>query len=108
WAVATATIALIVGAFHLFDGMKPLRYWEQLSISVLVLVLAFGGAWMIWDLQKHLANTRRALDRFDKRPWWRGMSIAFGLQIAQVGSAIIVLYSLWRHQGHGLEMMVPY
>jgi hypothetical protein len=96
WAVAAYTIGLIAGAFHLADGAKPLACWEKAVVSNIVLLVAAGGIWLMFDLQKHLASTRTTIDPDDKRPWWRGMPIAFGLAIAQFMSAIAVIWALLR------------
>ena len=97
WAVAAATIALIAGAFHLAQSMAPLACWEKAVASNIVLVVAAGGIWLMFDLQTHLASTRTTIDPDDKRPWWRGMPIVFSLAIVQLISAVAVVYSLWRH-----------
>jgi hypothetical protein len=97
WAVATAAIALMAGAFHLADGMKPLlNGYEKSAVTLLVIALMVGGIWLIFDLQRHLAKTRRIIDRDDVSPYWRGIAIARALAIAQGIAAVAVIYSLWR------------
>ena len=96
WAVAAATIALIAGTFHLAQGMTSLACWEKAVASNIVLLVAAGGIWLMFDLQWHLANTRKVLDPEDTRPWWRGMPIASCLAIVQLISAVVVVYALWR------------
>jgi hypothetical protein len=96
WYVAAAAIGLIAGAFHLAQSMAPLACWEKAVASNIVLLVAAGGIWLMFDLQHHLANTRKVLDPQDDRPWWRGAPIAFCLAIVQLISAVVVVYALWR------------
>lgn len=96
WYVAAAAVGLMAGAFHLAEGMKPLACWEKTVTTNIVLLVAVGGIWLMFDLQQHLANTRKVLDPKDDRPLWRGAPIAICLAIIQLVSAVVVVYALWR------------
>jgi len=96
WAVTTAAIALIAGAFHVAQTvMPPPVLWEKWVASILVGAIAVGGGWLIGGLQESLGQTRLALDSTDPDPK-RGRRVVSGLWAALLISAAAVIYSLWR------------
>jgi len=98
WAVAIATITFIAGAFHMahpLDEKLPLRRWEQFAATILVSIVALGGAGMLCKLQVHLHRTRLVIDPDDPDPW-RGLDVIIPLMGVLIISAIAVCYSFWR------------
>ena len=93
WTITAAVVASIAGAYNV---VKSLGDWEKLGATILVVVAVGGGIYWLLDLQRHLRNTRLAIDRWDPDPWWRGADIASGMAGAMIISGIVVCYLLLR------------
>jgi hypothetical protein len=78
WAVTTAAITLIAGAFHMAHTVKSaLGFYEKVVATVLVALVMLGGIGMLIKLQCHLGRTRKAIDYYDRLLGdrdWRGGS----------------------------------
>ena len=100
WAVTTAVIALIAGAYSM---VQPLGPWEKhLAIRFIWIVVA-GGWYLLCSLQCHLRNTRLAIDPDDAYPLLRGADVVIGMAGAMIISAAAVCYSLlWRDGAYHL------
>jgi hypothetical protein len=100
WAVTTAVIALIAGAYSI---VQPLGPWEKRVAVRLIWIAVAGGWYLLCSLQCHLRNTRLAIDPDDRNPLLRGADVVIGMVIALVVSAGAVCYSLlWRDEAHHL------
>src|SRR5262249_59683882 len=87
------------GAFHMahtLDEKLPLRRWEQFAATILVSIVALGGAGMLYKLQGHLHPTRLLVDPSDEEAWKRGLEVVRGLVFVLIAGAIAVCYSFWR------------
>ena len=93
WAVTAAVITFIVGAYNV---VKPLGPCEKVAATILITSMVFGGIYWLFDLQRHLRNTRLAIDRWDIDARSRGLEIVYGMVVALIISAIAVCYSFWR------------
>jgi hypothetical protein len=96
WTVAIAAITFIAGAFHMAHTVKPpLAPWEKLVATGLIGIVGVGACWLLWEFQRHLHDTRLAIDGSDSTPW-RGSNVVIGLGFALLISAAAVSWSLWR------------
>jgi len=103
WAVTTAVIALIAGAYSIAGVKQPLGLWEKWVAMGFILGLVAGGWWLLYSLQCHLRRTRLAIDRYDPNPLSRSADVVIGMAIALAVSAGAVCYSLlWRDEAHHL------
>ena len=76
---------------HTLNEKLPLRRWEQFAATILVSIVALGGAGMLCKLQGHHPN-----------PLWRGGELVSGMVGAMIISAIIVCYLLLRDRAYEL------
>jgi hypothetical protein len=95
WTITAAVVALIAGVYASGDVVK-LAPWEKAVATILVIAVAAGSIYWLFDLQGHLYRTRLAIDRWDPNPWWRGGELVNGMAGAMVLSAIVVSYLLLR------------
>jgi|SRR6516162_3086267 hypothetical protein len=95
WAVAIATMTFIAGAFHMAHTLHPLGRLEQVGATILVLIVAFGGAGMLFRLQRYIHDERLGLRNPHDYPW-RGLDVVCALAGILIISAIVVCYSFWR------------
>jgi len=103
WAVTVAAITLIAGAFHMAHTVKqPLAIWEKVVATIAVTGVAGGGIWLLFKLQRHLRDTRKVIDHFDRTAWRRGLEVVVPLKIALYLSAAAVCYSFWRDDAYHL------
>jgi hypothetical protein len=54
WAVTAYAIALIAGAFHMSQSLKPLARWEK-AVAMIIAFLRRGWEWMV-----DLASARKS------------------------------------------------
>jgi len=100
WTVTAAVVAFIVGAYNV---VKSLGDWEKVGATILVVAAVGGGIYWLFDLQRHLRNTRLVIDRYDPKPLWRGGELVRGMVGAMILSAAAVCYLLlWRDEAQHL------
>jgi len=97
WAVVTSALTLLGAIFAIaHNADPPLADWEKRIGSLFVIGVAAFGIVFLGSLQKHLRDTRRALDPNGADAWLRGGLVVASLMAIVLFSAIVVGWFLWR------------
>jgi hypothetical protein len=95
WTVAASTMSLLGAIFGAVNSDK----FTPLVNGIFVLLawaIAAWGSLFLWDLQNHLASTRRRIDPKDKKAWDRGSAYVYGPLFAFIAFSFAILFSAWK------------
>jgi hypothetical protein len=97
WYIATSAVTLLAAIFGIARLSEPTKLGEKKVGTVFVVLIVWLACEFLWQLQGHLARTRKLLDPNDPTPWYRGWDILRVLAGTVVLSGLVVSYYLWRH-----------
>ena len=95
WTITAAVVGLAGGVYTIAKSLAP---WERAIATILVVVAVIAGIYWLFDLQRHLRNTRLRVDPYDRGARRRSLEIVYGMAGAMILSAVVVCYLFWRDE----------